>query len=69
MRDRRALFFVLAGVACAALVPVADTGHRWVAMATAAVYLVLALLSALDAAGRARGRTPPAAPAGAGRGA
>jgi len=46
--DRRALFFVGAAVVCFVLVPLADTGHRPVALALGVVYLVLAGLSALD---------------------
>jgi hypothetical protein len=46
--DRRALFFLIAALVCLALVPAADTGHRWVVWATASTYVVLAVLSALD---------------------
>jgi hypothetical protein len=45
--DRRAVFFLLAAVACALLVPVAD-GHAGVAAAVSVVYLVLAAGSWLD---------------------
>jgi uncharacterized membrane protein YqjE len=54
--DRRAAFFALAGLICFALVPVADAKHRWVAVATGVVYLVLAVLSALDHWSRTNGR-------------
>jgi hypothetical protein len=54
--DRRAAFFALAGLLCLALVPVADTAHRWVAGGTGVVYLVLAALSALDHWSRTNGR-------------
>ena len=52
MRDRRALFFVIAAAACFLLVPLADQEHRWVATATGIAYAVLAVGSWLDAAGR-----------------
>ena len=52
--DRRALFFLVAAVLCFALAPVADPGHRPIAVITGAVYVVLALLSALDRASRNR---------------
>lgn len=55
--DRRAAFFLVAAAACAALVPVAETGHRWVAVLLAIVYVMLAVGSWLDA--RNRDRIPP----------
>lgn len=55
--DRRAAFFLLAAAACAALVPVAEPDHRWVAAGLAVVYVVLAVASWLDA--RSRSRIPP----------
>jgi uncharacterized membrane protein len=48
MSDRRALFFVVAGLICFALAPLCDAAYRWVAVVTGVVYMVLALLSALD---------------------
>jgi hypothetical protein len=54
--DRRAAFFVVAALACFALAPVADAKHRWVALATGAIYIVLAVLSALDHWSRGNGR-------------
>jgi hypothetical protein len=57
--DRRALFFLVAALVSLALVPAADTGHRWVVWATATAYLVLAVLSALDHRSRAHSSTPP----------
>ena len=51
--DRRGVSFLAAAVVCAALVPVAD-GYAWVAATVAAVYVVLALASWLDALGRRR---------------
>lgn len=50
--NRRALIFVLFAAACAALVPIADQKHRLVPIVLGAVYLVLALLSWLDARNR-----------------
>jgi hypothetical protein len=52
VRDRRAAFFLLAALVCAALTPLADTDHRFVAGGLAALYLVLAVASWLDARGR-----------------
>jgi hypothetical protein len=51
--DRRAAFFLIAAVVCAALVPVSD-GFGWVAATTGGVYLVLALGSWLDARSQRR---------------
>ena len=56
VRDRRALFFVIAAVLCLALVPVAEPNLRWVPEVTAGAYVVLALLSFLDAVSRRRSR-------------
>jgi hypothetical protein len=53
--DRRAVFFLLAAVVCALLVPVAE-GHAWVAAAVSGVYLVLAAGSWLDHRSRANSR-------------
>jgi hypothetical protein len=58
--DKRAGFFLGAAVLCFLLVPVADPGHRWVAVATGVVYLLLTVLSALDR--RSRSRTQPRPP-------
>ena len=52
--DRRALFFLIAAVAAGVLYPVAPAKLHWVPAAVSAVYLVLALLAALDAWGRRR---------------
>jgi hypothetical protein len=46
--DRRVAFFVLASAVCLVLTPLADPEHRWVAIATAVLYGVLAVLAALD---------------------
>jgi hypothetical protein len=56
--DRRAVFFSGAGALCLAIVPVADAGHRWVAVATGAAYFVLASCSALDHRSRRRLASP-----------
>ncbi len=50
--DRRAVFFVVAAVACALLIPVTDDEFRWVPIATSIVYVLLALASFLDARSR-----------------
>ena len=55
--DRRALFFLLSSLLGAALTPVADPEHRWVAIAVCITYLVLAIASALDK--RSRDRVQP----------
>jgi hypothetical protein len=46
--DRRAAFFLVAAVMCFALAPLADTPHRPIAVITGVVYVILAVLSALD---------------------
>lgn len=55
--DRRAAFFLFASVIGAAFTPIADPEHRWVCVAVAITYAVLALASVLDA--RSRQNTPP----------
>jgi hypothetical protein len=52
-RDFRPLFFIGAACICFALVPVA-ADYVWVALATGAVYCVLALAAWLDARSRRR---------------
>jgi hypothetical protein len=64
--DRRAVVFTIFGVVCLALYPLADandgavgwhwgdTGWAWVPAVLGAVYLVLAVLSALDARSRSK---------------
>ena len=54
--DRRAFFFLVAAVAAFALTPVADPEHRWVAIATGVVYVVLAVGVALETWSRSRDR-------------
>jgi hypothetical protein len=53
--DRRAVFFLLAAVVCALLVPVA-AGHAWVAASVSAVYVLLAVGSWLDHRSRTNSR-------------
>ena len=50
--DRRLWFFLIAAVVCAALVPAAPSGLHWVPEVTAAAYVVLALVVALDSISR-----------------
>ena len=52
--DRRAIFFTIAAVVCALLIPVIEPEHRWVTELTAITYVVLAIASALDAWSRGR---------------
>ncbi len=54
MIDRRSLFFAGAAVVSAALVPLSDPALRWVPIAVAITYVVLAVLSFLDWSSRAR---------------
>jgi hypothetical protein len=46
--DRRALFFLLAAVACFVLVPLADAEYRGLAAGLGATYVVLAAASFAD---------------------
>jgi hypothetical protein len=46
--DKRAQFFALAALACAALVPLADHQFRTITVAVAVTYVLLALASWLD---------------------
>ena len=52
--DRRAVFFIVASLACLAMVPVGLPEYRDIAAGTAVVYVVFAVLSFLDF--RSRGR-------------
>jgi hypothetical protein len=52
--DRRAAVFLIFAAMCALLVPVTDDEFRWVPIATAVTYVVLALASVLDARSRNR---------------
>jgi hypothetical protein len=47
--DRRALFFLVGGIVCFVLVPVADTQFRHFTAGVGIAYMVLALASWLDA--------------------
>ena len=51
---RRLGFFLIGAAVCLALVPAALPEHRYVAMTASGTYFLLAVLSALEAAGRTR---------------
>lgn len=56
MSDRRITFFLAAAVVCALVTPLAPGGTRWVPVATAVTYVVLAALVALESlSGRSHG--------------
>ena len=48
MSDRRITFFLAAAVVCALMTPLAPGELRWLPVATAVTYLVLAILVALE---------------------
>ena len=52
MRDRRALFFLVAALVSLALVPASDDELRWVPEVVAVAYGVLVVLALLDTRGR-----------------
>ena len=52
--NRRVGFFAVAAAICFVLVPVLDTKFHWVPETLGTVYVVLAVLAALDAVGRRR---------------
>lgn len=52
--DRRAGVFIVFAVVCVALAPATDNSYRWVPIATAIAFVVLALASFLDALSRRR---------------
>jgi hypothetical protein len=54
--DKRAVFFLVAAVACFVLTPVADAELRWVAWGLGIIYLVLAVASWVDERSRRRSR-------------
>lgn len=54
MRDRRAAVFLIFAAACLLLTPVAEPAFRWVSITLGAVYVVLAVASALDAYTRSK---------------
>ncbi len=56
--DRRAAFFVGAALVCLLLVPVTEAAQRWVPVALAVVYALLALGSWADHRSRSGARSP-----------
>lgn len=62
MIDRRITFFLAAAVVCALMTPVAPSGFRWVPIATAVTYLVLAILVALESLSARARRSPESEP-------
>lgn len=48
MRDRRITFFLAAAVVCGLMTPLAPGDLRWVPIATAVTYVVLAMLVILE---------------------
>jgi hypothetical protein len=53
--DQRITFFLAAALVCAAMTPLAPGELRWVPIATAVAYVVLAILVALESlTGRSR---------------
>ena len=55
MIDRRITFFLAAAVVCALMAPLAPAELRWVPVATAVTYVVLAILVVLESlSGRSR---------------
>jgi hypothetical protein len=54
--DRRAIFFLVAAVACLLTLTITPSEYRWLGIGLAAVYLVLALVSHLDFRSRIKER-------------
>ena len=54
MSDRRTLFFLAAAAAALVLYPVAPVDLRWVSLTVTGIYVVLAVLAALDSWSRNR---------------
>ena len=54
--DRRSLFFAGAAIVAALLIPVTEAEQRWVPIALAVVYTLLAIASWLDHRTRLAGR-------------
>ena len=52
--DRRAVFFLVAAIVCAVLIPITESEQRWVPISLSIVYALLALASWADARGRSR---------------
>jgi hypothetical protein len=55
--DRRAVFFLVAAVVCAVLIPVTGADQRWVPIALTIVYTLLSLASWADTRSRRRTHT------------
>lgn len=58
MIDRRITFFLAAAVVSALMMPLAPAGLRWVPVATAVTYVVLAILVALESLSGRKNRRP-----------
>ena len=58
MSDRRITFFLAAAVVCALMTPLAPHELRWVPIATAVTYFILAILVVLESLS-GRSRRPP----------
>jgi hypothetical protein len=56
--DRRITFFLAAAVVSALMTPLAPGELRWVPVATAVTYVVLAILVALESLSGRKGRGP-----------
>jgi hypothetical protein len=52
--DRRAIFFVGAALLCLLLTPIAQQEYQEISLGVAAIYILLAILSALDHRSRRR---------------
>jgi hypothetical protein len=46
--DRRAVFFFVAAIVCAILIPVTEAGQRWVPIFLSVTYLLLSVASWAD---------------------
>jgi len=56
--DRRITFFLIAAVVCGLMTPLAPGAVRWVPIATAVTYVVLAILVALESLSSRSRRDP-----------
>ena len=54
--DRRAVFFLVAAIVCAVLIPITEAAERWVPIALSIVYTLLSVASWADNRSR-RGRS------------
>jgi hypothetical protein len=52
--DRRAVFFLVAAIVCAILIPVTEPDQRWVPIVLSVVYAALAIASWADLRTRRR---------------